>query len=339
MKKSFLFVLLAVMMLSCAMMLAACGQDEPAAVGELDVPSTDKYTIRLNHPNNTSHPYNVGAEVFKEKVEEHTNGNVTVEIYPSNQLGGPAATVQGIQLGTIDAGIVASSHLTSYSPMFNVFDLPYLFVDRETAYVKLDSEAGDKIAATVEDKNIKVLGYFDGGYRVMFNSKHEADELADFANMQIRVMESDIYINLIKAFNAMSTTIAWEDVYTSLQQGVIDAAECGITQVYTNKFYEVAPYISITNHTYTCAPLIMSKDLFDGMPADYQQAVLKAAEEAVKAERESIIAQDEESIKLIEAEGATISYPDVEELKAACETVWEAFAEKFGQDLIDIFAD
>lgn len=297
----------------------------------------ETFEFKLSHPANTNHPYHVGAEEFKKLVEERTDGKVRITIYPNNQLGSPKDVAQALQLGTCDMGILGTAYLTSYEEKFGVLDLPFLFKDYQQAYDFLDSkEFKEMTIPLAENKNIKLLSTFSGGFRVMFNSARPINKPKDFEGMKVRIMESQVYIDLMDALGAQPVALPWDDLYTSIQQKICDAAECGIAQVYSQRFFEVTDYLSLTNHTMTVLPLLISTGKWEVLPAEYQEILQNAATEAAMVQRQAYEEAEVEMLELLETEGGMeVNEADTAELQEAVMHIWDNYVDVIGQDLID----
>ena len=307
--------------------------------GDVIVTSTEKVTLKLGHTNPETSVFHEGAEVFKEEVEAMTNGNITVELYPSSQLGDSKEIVQSTAMGAVELNISGSAQFSVFNEELMVLDLPFLFAEREKAYEKLDGEAGEYLAEGLIDNNIKVLGYLDGGYRCMFNSERPLNHPADFQGLSVRVQDSEVYFNMMDALGALPSFLPWGDLYVSISQGVVEAGEGGLSQIYTQRFYEVAPYVSLTNHTLTINPFVINKDKWDSLPADYQAVLEVATDRMEDFERQRMAEAEEESMQLLLDEGVQINEVDPAEFQEAMHPVWDTFAESYGQDLVDMFSE
>lgn len=295
------------------------------------------FTLKLSHPANTNHPYNTGAEEFKKLVEAGTGGKVTIQIFPNNQLGSPKDVAQALQLGTCDMGILGTAYLTSYVEKFGVLDLPFIFSTYEQAYTFLDSEyAKEVLYKPLESKNIKLLSCFSGGFRVMFNSTRPINKPGDFKGLKIRIMESQVYIDLMETLGGKPVALPWDDLYSSMQQKIVDAAEAGVAQIWSQKFYDVTKYLSITNHSITVLPIMITKQKWDALPAEYQKVIQDAAQKAAVVERKAYEDSEKVMIDKLKNEGhMSINQADTASLQEAVKPVWEKYAKVFGQDLIN----
>lgn len=290
--------------------------------------------LRLGMTTEVGGHYYRGAEKFKENLEKYTNGKVTVELFPSSQLGNERDMIEGAAMGLIDMCIVSSAPLANFSPDFMVFDFPFIVVDRQKAYSIMDGEVGTAILKALEDKGIKGLGFWENGFRHVSNNKKVIAHPGDLAGVKIRTMENPIHQATFKLLGATPTPMAWGEVFIALQQGTIDGQENPLIIFSTVKIYEVQKHLSLTGHFYSPAPFLMSKQVFDSFDKDIQDAILRAEKEARDWEREYSASLDEQIRKELEAKGVTITDVDREEWKKACLPVYEQFRSKVNPEYL-----
>ena len=322
-------------LLTAAAFLAGTALLAPEA-SAVTVTSTKKVTLKLAHPNPETHIFHKAALEFKKEVEAKSNGNITVNIFPANQLGGSKEIVQSVSLGAVELNISGSAQFSAFNSDLEALDLPFLFATREDAYRKLDGEAGAYLAKPLEKKNIKVLGYLDGGFRSMFNSQRPLVHPQDFKGLPVRVQDSSVYMDMMSSMGALPTFLPWGDLYVSIQQGIVQAGEAGVAQIYAQRFYEVAKYVSLTNHTFTTNPFVMANNKWKALPGDYQELLMEATRNMVAFERAGIVKDEEEAMKKLKEAGAQINEVDPAEFQAAVAPVRKRYAEKNGQKLIDL---
>jgi tripartite ATP-independent transporter DctP family solute receptor len=296
------------------------GNDQPAGPG-------DPITVRLAHVLETTHPQHVGAEVFAERVEELTNGRVKVNIYPQGQLGGDEALQESVGNGSVHMAIVGNT--AALQPITSLFRLPFLFEDEEQAFAVLDGEIGEKVFSSLLENNIRVLAVFHNGFRQVTNNVRPIESVADFAGLKLRVPGSDVYLNLFNALGANPTPMDFTEVYTALEQRVIDGQENPIAVIVSSRLAEVQEYLAITNHMYTAAPFIVNEQFWSQLDADTQEAFRQAAQEARDAQREAFMAAEAQQLQELIDAGMKVTYPSVAELQAATESVYERFYEQF----------
>ena len=273
---------------------------------------------------------------FKAELERLTEGNVTVEIHPGGALGGERDLVEGVQLGTVDMTIVSSGPLGNFVPESNVFDFPFLFRSFEHADKVVTGEIGQGIDAALENIGIKPVSWALNGYRHMMNSVRPIRHPDDLKGLKVRTMENKIHMESFKAFGADPTPMSGTELYTALQQGVVDGMESPLAWIVPSRFHEVQPYMSLSFHFYSPSPVLMNKATFDSYPEDVQTAVIEAGELA--KQHQIAFVEEIETVLIQEAAdyGTEIIEPeefDTEAFVAASAPLYEAFEDEYG-DLI-----
>jgi TRAP-type transport system periplasmic protein len=295
-----------------------------------------EYVLRLGHMQTETHPYHKGALKFKELVEEKSNGRMQIDIYPSSQLGNGRDQIEGAQIGSIHFHIGSVAPVTNFAPKFNLLNLPYLFESREHAFKVLDGKIGKDIAADLETRGLVNLGYMENGWRHMTNNKQQIKTSEDAASMKLRVQESPPYISFIKALGSTPVPIPFGELYTALEQHVVDGQENPLAQIYLNKFNEVQKYLSLTAHNYDAAVFIMSKTTYDTLPEDLQRVVDDAAKEAVHYERQVAMEAEEKLLEDLKKTDVEIEEnPDRESFRKAVEPVYKEFEESIGKEIFE----
>ncbi len=289
-----------------------------------------EYTIRAGHTGAPDHHYQYGLEFFAEKVAEKTDGKVEILIFPADQLGGQRQETEGLIVGTHDMVLTSSMILSNFVPEIGAFDMPFLFATRDIAYAVADGEIGDDMAALHEAKGLKILAYWENGYRYITNSKRPIVEPEDLKGLKIRVPESPVFLATFATLGAAATPMAFGEVFSGLQLGIVDGQENPAAHVIHNAFFEVQKYLSLTGHFYTYEPLVISKALFDSFPADIQIALIEAAEEARDYQRVLSVEYDEDCLKQIKEKGMEILEVDKPAFQKAVQPVYEQFKDQYG---------
>ena len=337
-----------VMCLAMVFTLAACGGSSapassnnaasntpaPAASGneQAAAPAGQTYTIKLGHACSSAHPYNQGAEKFKELVEAGSNGAITVELYPDSTLGAERDLIEGLQMGSVEMCIVSTAPLSSYTDSFLAYDLPFLFTSLEQARGVVDSSIGQDMLDTLANNGIVGLCYFENGFRHFTNNDHVIDDPGDIKGMKIRVMENQVMMATITALGGSPTPMAFNELYTALQQKTIDGEENPILQIYDKKMYEVQHYITLSGHFYAPAPLLMSKNFYDSLPAEYQQLVKDAALEARDYMRGRNDAEEAEKLdEMVTKYGCEVTELTAEQQQAFIDAVQPVYDEYVGE--------
>jgi tripartite ATP-independent transporter DctP family solute receptor len=293
-------------------------------------------TLKLGHIADPQNPYAQGAQKFADLVAEKSGGTIKVEVYPSSQLGNQRDLVEGLTLGTLDLTMTSTAVLGNFHPQVAVFDLPFIFRDREHAFKALDT-VGMEIAKDLEEKGMKVLAYYENGVRNMTNNIRPIRVPEDMKGLKIRVMEQPIYIAMMKALGANPTPMAFGELFTALQKGVVDGQENPAAHIYTKRFFEVQKYISLTEHTYSAEPLVVSMITWNKLTPEQQTIIQEAAEEACDWQRQLAIDLENGYWDKIRESGKSeiITDVDKEAFREATAPVWKDFEDQVGKENIE----
>ena len=258
-----------------------------------DSEQNEEHVIKLAHVTQEDTAYAEGVEKFAELVEEKTEGEVTVEIFPNGELGSNPELVEQLQHGTIGGMIPSVAILSAFTDKTLMLDLPYLFENKEAAEHILDGEIGDEILEDVEDDGIIGIGWFDQGWRNIHTNK-KVEKPEDMKGLKFRILETPVHVDFMNAFGASGTNIDFTELFTALDQGVVDGAEQPYANILLNGYAEVTPYITETEHIYDALPMIFSELVWEELSENQQEKVLEAADEASDYERELVTETDEE---------------------------------------------
>jgi tripartite ATP-independent transporter DctP family solute receptor len=293
-------------------------------------------TLKLGHIADPQNPYAQGAQKFADLVAEKSGGTIKVEVYPSSQLGNQRDLVEGLTLGTLDLTMTSTAVLGNFHPQIAVFDLPFIFRDREHAFKALDT-VGMEISKDLEEKGMKVLAFYENGVRNMTNNIRPIRVPEDMKGLKIRVMEQPIYIAMMKALGANPTPMAFGELFTALQKGVVDGQENPAAHIYTKRFFEVQKYISLTEHTYSAEPLVVSMITWNKLTPEQQTIIQEAAKEACDWQRQLAIDLENGYWDKIRESGKSeiITDVDKEAFREATAPVWKDFEDQVGKENIE----
>lgn len=247
-------------------------------------------TLKLAHLN-PQQPFEVAsaamAEVFKSEVESNSNGRIKVEIYPNGVLGKEPETMVQVKAGVVQSYISSSGGMAQFYPLIDVTNMPFAFSSYNVGYKVYDGEFGKALAKDIEAKaGFKVLGFGEsGGFFAITNSKKAIKSPADMRGIKLRTMALPLHQEIVKALGAAPTTVAWAEVYTSLQTGVVDGQMNPISIIAMAKFQEVQKHITLTNHLYAPYVWVINPRFYSGLSAELQSVVSDAARTAILAGR------------------------------------------------------
>jgi tripartite ATP-independent transporter DctP family solute receptor len=297
--------------------------------------SEKTYLIKIGQGQTPGEPQIKAMELFKEIVEGKTAGKLRVEVYPNNQLGNQRDVTEGIQLGTIQMASI-SSPMAGFVPESNLFELPFLFENRDHFYAVLDSEIGEGLKPAFARRGFYLLGYFDVGVRHIMTVNQPIHSFNDMEGLKIRTMENPVHLDALRAFGANPIPMAYGELYTALEQGVIDGAEAANTNYYAKKFFEPAPYWAQVGWIHLVEYVIVSRYFFERLPDEYKQIIEDAAQTIITQERQWYSENDIEFLESLKDEGVQVTYPEREPFREASRKVYQTWADKVGSmDLIN----
>lgn len=300
--------------------------------------AAEPIVIKFSHVVAPNTPKGKAADYFKKIAEERTKGAVKVEVYPNSQLYKDREEMEALQIGAVQ---MLAPSLAKFGPLgvraFELYDLPYIFPNKETLYRVMDGDIGKKLFGMLDAKGLTGLAYWDNGFKQMSANK-PIKTVADFKGLKLRIQSSKVLEAQMKALGANPQVMAFSEVYSALQQGVVDGTENPMSNLYTQKMHEVQKYLTLSDHGYLGYAVIVNKGFWDGLPADIRATLNKAMADATVYERK--IAQDEndDSLAAVKKAGTTevyvLPYKDRVLWHQAMLPVHKEFEEKIGRDLI-----
>ncbi len=312
------------------------------AAGASEAPAAEKpaVVIKISNGVNELHPSYLACKEFERIVESKLPGKYDVQVYANAQLGDDVRATEGVRMGTLEAVATSASPLTGLVTEFNVFDLPFIITSEKAADAIYDGPVGAKLGALLEPKGIKLLAYYENGFRQLTNSVREVKSPEDLKGMKVRTMQNPIHLAAWKALGANPTPMAFSEVFTAMQQKTIDGQENPIPTIYLSKFFEVQKFVSLTGHVYGPHILLINKKLFDSFPAEDQKVIMAAAQESAVWQRATNRKMNSEQVDALRKEGMTVTVLSPDQLKVfqdATKSVYDEWIPKIGKELIDEF--
>lgn len=283
-------------------------------------------TFRLGTTVNEQDSFQVAAVKFADLVKERTNGAYVIEIFPNAALGDERTMIEGMQMGSLDFGVLTSAPFVNFVPEFGMIDMPYLFTTNEQVYKVLDGEVGQELLAKLDGANLKGLAYAERGFRNVTNSKRPIVKAEDIKGLKIRVMENQVYLATFRAMGVNAVPMAFTELLTALQQGTIDGQENPVNIIHASKLSDSQKYLTMTRHSYAPAIITASKQLFDKFPADVQKIMKDSAQEAAVYARAWIANNEARQLAELKKAGMeVVENPDVDSFKTAVKSVYGMF--------------
>ena len=302
MKKGIAFILMFALLGTFAF---AQGSNESASGGSKNI------VLKYSEITAGGNPMADTAQLFADEVAKLSDGRIIIDIYTSGQLGDGPASYQALQMGggAIDIYRGNTVELSDFGvDKAGVFGLPFVFRDRSHLWSVLESEIGNEILADVQESGSGMVGlfYLDEGARHVF-TKEPVKSIDDLQGLKIRVPETELMMNTMKTIGVSPTPMAYSELYTSLQTGTVDGAENPLTGYLSNKFYEVAPYLLLTSHTYSPSMVLMSEDTWNKLSPEDQQIIVDAGKIVEQANKENAARIDTESLDELKSLGVEVT--------------------------------
>lgn len=241
--------------------------------------------LRLAHGLAPTHPVHKAMLYLSEKMKEKSDGKVVIDVYPSQQLGTERQCIELLQIGGLAMTKVSASVLEGFAPEFKVFSLPYIFRDDEHKFKVFEGGIGKKLLLSPEKYRLKGLCYYDAGSRSFYTKDKPINTPEDLTGLKIRTQESATSVKMVNALGASATPIAWGELYTALQQGVVDGAENNPPSFYLSHHYEVCKYYSLDEHTSVPDVLLISTEIWGELTSQEQKWLQESADESYRYEK------------------------------------------------------
>jgi tripartite ATP-independent transporter DctP family solute receptor len=243
---------------------------------------------------------------FEDLVEAGSNGKIDVQIFPSSQMGPDREMIEGVQTGVLEMAIPPSSFFAGWDPAFAVIELPYMYASKDIAYEVLDGDAGAEMLARVENQGLVGLGWLELGVRNVTNNVRPVATPEDLEGVKLRTMKVPAHVATFETLGANQTPMNFGEVYSALQQGVIDGQENPLAIITSQRFYEVQKYLSTTAHVFAVYMPVISKPFFEGLSAEHQQLVRESMAAARSYQAELVAAEDTAQLEEIRAAGVEV---------------------------------
>jgi len=295
-----------------------------------------EYKLKVGVSTPEGYSYNVALAEFKKQVEEGSNGDIEVTVFPSSQMGGEAEMARNVQIGTLEATVVSTSNISPFLPSLQVLSVPYLLKSIECAMTVTSGEVGQEMAKELQEKaDIHVLGYYTFGYRQLFNTKRPINSVSDVAGLKIRIPPDKYLEQTWSEMGASPIPLPFSELFPALQQGVVDGDANPISSIKQFKWYEVVDNVAVTNVAVGMATFAMNGRFFNSLPEEYQKLVTDAAANSVDVNITADAANTEEAVVFLKEQGVEFTEPDLAGFREAAQPVLDAASEEFGKDLIE----
>jgi tripartite ATP-independent transporter DctP family solute receptor len=291
-------------------------------------------TLKLAHVLDISHPVHKGMAFMAERVAEISAGRIRVDIYPSGQLGQERDLIELLQIGSLAMTKVSTAPLEAFVPAMKIFGIPYVFRDHDHCWKIYNGPIGQKLLLAGEKYFLRGMCYYDAGSRSFYTKERPVHSPADLDGLKIRVMKSNTSVKMVQALGGSATPIPWGELYTSLQQGVVDGAENNPPSFYLSRHYEVCKYYSLDEHTSVPDILLMSTVVWNSLSEQEQKWLQQAVDESVEYQKQVWKESSDEAMKKVQESGVEVIYPDKVPFREAVKEMHEAYKGTSLYDLI-----
>ncbi|MBC7188146.1 MAG: TRAP transporter substrate-binding protein [Calditrichaeota bacterium] len=307
MRRSLLPVLLAALLVSCSQ-----------SGGRTRV-------LKLAHALDTNHPVHKGMVYMAERVAEKSHGRLRVDIYPSGQLGDERELIELLQIGSLAMTKVSTAPLEAFVPEMEIFGIPYVFRDDEHRWKVLRGDIGRRLLLAGERFLLRGMCYYDAGSRSFYTKKVPIMQPGDLRGLKIRVMNSPTSFKMIQTLGGSATPIPWGELYTALQQGVVDGAENNPPSFYFSRHYEVCKYYCLDEHTSIPDILLMSTTVWETLSLEEQKWLQEAVDESVDYQRKLWQESSEQALQEVQKAGVQVLHPDKAPFRRAVQEMYDAY--------------
>lgn len=300
-------------------------------------PEATAKTIKVAHMFAPTHPISVALAEFESKVEEKSGGKLNVELYGNCVLGSEDEVQQMVLMGSVDSTLLAGmATFESLDDRISVDELPFLFSKAEDARNAYDGEYGAKLTEILNNCGVECISFWETGFRQITNNVRPIHEPSDLEGVKLRVYTGLYRVKQFEALGAAAVPMAFNEVFTGLQQGTIDGQENPLGTIESSKFHEVQKYLSLSNHIYHSSIFVFNKDIWNSYTAEEQQILRDCAAECRDLERKLNEENDAKLVDYLKENGMEVNEINTEAFIEAVQPVWDYYIEQNGSELIDL---
>ena len=302
-----------------------------------------EYVMKISHVVSSSTPKGIASDYLEKRIEELTNGRIDVQVFPNSQLYGDGEEMKALVMNNVQVIMPSLSKFTSIAPQMQLFDLPFIFRDKAHLYAVMDGEVGAKLKSFIDaKKQMLAFDYWDAGFKHFSSSKQPIVNPEDAKGLKFRIQSSKVLEAQFKAVGGNPQILPFSEVYSALQQGVVDATENPLSNLYTKKFHEVQSSVTLSSHGYLGYLVVMNQQFFNKLPKDLQEHVKTAMKEATEIERRATAIEDAKIIDALRKYAKDSGRLEIYELndeqvanwRRVMSTVYPQFYKVIGEDLI-----
>ena len=288
--------------------------------------ATESTVVKLAHGMDPNHPVAVSMQYMSDLVEEKSGGEMHVDIYPAEQLGSERELLELLQIGSLAMTKVSAAVMEGFAPAYKIFSVPYVFRDREHMFRVLEGEIGEEVLLSGQKYWLRGLTYYDAGSRSFYTKDRPIHEPSDLEGLKIRVMESPSAVRMVNQLGGSATPISYGELYSALQQGVVDGAENNPPSFHMSRHYEVCKFYTLDEHTSIPDVLLMSTKAWERLSPQEQAWLMAAIQESAEYQKKLWAEASEEALQVVQEAGVEIIRPPKEPFVEQVEPLYEAYA-------------
>lgn len=316
-----------------AMLVGACALIAHDASAQTKV-------LNLGYVGRPTAPEGISVTAMAEAVKQRTNGRVEIRLHPGGALGGDREVIEGVTLGTVEMTVASTSIFANFVPDLQVFDIPFLFRDFDHAMGVLGGPVGQEMTAKINARGMKNLGFGGIGFRQLTNSRRPVAGVDDVKGLKIRTQENQIHLQVWRALGALPTPMAIPEVFTALQQGVVDGQENPIGAIINNKFGQVQKYLTISNHAFTPLALVVNPAAYAALSAEDKKVLDEEGLKAMRRTKEEVAKVEKTGIDTLRGMGLqVVEKVDTAKFQEVLKPTFAELAKRFGESTINRIKD
>jgi len=307
---------------ACCWLLSGCQQAEPTL------------TLRMAHSLDQEHVVHKAMLKMAERLEYYSGGTMKIQVYSGGQLGSERELIELLQIGSLALTKVSAAPLEGFAPSMQVFSVPYVFRDETHLWQVLEGPIGQKLLADLSPVRLKGLGYYDAGSRSFYTTQAKITSPADLSGLKFRVPNSQTAVQMVQTLGGAATPVDWGELYTALQQGVVDGAENNPPSFYLSRHYELCKYYLLDEHTSVPDLILMSQHIWDSLTPQQQGWLQQAVADSVVFQRQAWKTSTADALAKVKAAGVEVIYPDKTAFIQAVQPLHQSLAGSMVGDLI-----
>lgn len=285
-------------LLSMLMVITGCSSEDDVTI------------LRIGHALDEQHSVHQAMVYMGERLSYYSNNQMQISLYPNAQLGSEREMLELLQIGSLAMTKVSAAAIEGFVPEMKIYGVPYLFRDNKHRWAVLQSDIGKTILSATDKAHLTGMGYYDAGSRSFYTSKKRVETPSDLSGQKIRVMQSPSAVNMVNTMGGSATPISFGELYTALQQGVVDGAENNPPSFFLSRHYEISNYYVLDEHTSVPDVIVASKHIFENLTQQQQEWLQLAVDDSIELQKRLWSELEERSLNEVKAAGVEVIYPD-----------------------------